>query len=319
MEKIIIDTDPGIDDAMAILFAAKAPSLEIVGLTTVLGNASIEGTTRNALYLVERFGLDAPVYQGAAAPLRLPVEPPPDFVHGKNGMGDVDIKEPTLRPQRQDAADFICEAVRSSPGEVTIVALGRLTNLAIALKRAPDIAGLVKRIVVMGGSLGRGGFGGNVSPVAEANIAGDPDAADIVFQAQWPLVMVGLDVTMNVKITEPFMVRLAEEGGEAGAFLYDATRFYAASYKNRFGYDWFPMHDPTTFAYVVAPHLFETETGALRAVSDGIAMGQTILAPAGSNYPMPGWDGPANKSVCVDVKSSDVLDLFIETLIEGAG
>jgi len=227
--KVIFDTDPGVDDAMALLFLHYAREVELVGITTTFGNGRIDTTTWNALYLTERFGIDAPVASGPATPLVGPAPPPTDFVHGANGLGDVPL--PTTlgrKPDPRPAHRFIIDMVRAHPGEITIVAVGRMTNLALALREDPAIAGLVRAIVIMGGAFGHNGFHGNVTPVAEANIHGDPLAADEVFGGTWPITVVGLDVTQRTQMTTDYLEALAKDGGEAGQFIWDITRFYVA-------------------------------------------------------------------------------------------
>lgn len=315
-QKIIIDTDPGIDDAMALLFAHRAPSIELVGITTTYGNATIEQTTRNANYLVDRFGLDCPVHMGSGRPLFADPEPPADFVHGSDGLGEAGLVIPKLSDDGGDAVAFLIDTLRANPGEITIVAVGRMTNLALALSRAPEIVSLVKAVVIMGGALGRGGFGGNVTPCAEANIIGDPHAADRVLRAAWPVTMVGLDVTMKTVMTPSRIDELKRRGGETGEFLHAISRFYQAFYTNNHGLEGFAVHDSSAVAYVLAPELFTTEAGGLRVVTEGIAYGQTLLAPAGKSYHLPVWQGLAEQQACVDVNADGVLDLYMSTLLD---
>jgi inosine-uridine nucleoside N-ribohydrolase len=196
MKKIVIDTDPGIDDAMAIHLAFAHPGLEVLGLTTVFGNVHVEKATRNALALAEMACAACPVAQGAVAPLVRPAEPPGYHVHGDEGFGDLPAPTHARRTDPRDAAGFLIETVRAHPGEVTLVALGPLTNLALALRRDPEIAGKVERVVVMGGAVA---CRGNVTEWAEANIWHDPDAAAEVLSARWPATLVGLDVTERTR------------------------------------------------------------------------------------------------------------------------
>lgn len=198
-QKIIFDTDPGIDDAMALLFIEASPALDLLAITTIFGNADIETTTRNALYLKQRFGLSAPVYKGTDKPLTRPRNPSPTFVHGENGLGDVELTGLVpAQPEAKPAYQAIIDIARQHPGEVTLVAVGPLTNLALALKADPEVATLLKAVVIMGGAFGVAGKPGNVTPVAEANIWNDPEAADLVFTAPWALTAVSLDVTTQV-------------------------------------------------------------------------------------------------------------------------
>ncbi|MEM7221225.1 MAG: nucleoside hydrolase [Pseudomonadota bacterium] len=314
--KIIIDTDPGIDDAMALLFAARAPQIDLVGITTTFGNALIDQTTRNAHYLNERFDLGAPVHTGAARPLFADLDPPADFVHGSDGLGQAGLVIPDVAGDAGDGVQFLIDQLRAHPGEITVVAIGRLTNLALALARAPDIVDLVKSVVIMGGALGRGGFGGNVTPVAEANVIGDPHAADRVLRAAWPVVMVGLDVTMQTVMMQGLVEDLRDNGGETGEFIYAITRFYQKFYKDNHGLEGFAVHDSSAVAYLLAPDLFKTEAGGLRVMTEGLAYGQTVLAPAGKTYPIPGWQDLQEQHACVDVRADAVLDLIMTTLLD---
>lgn len=308
--KILFDTDPGVDDAMALLMLARDPRAELVGITTVFGNAPTEITTRNALALCERFGIEVPVARGAAQALVKPKGDYPEMIHGHDGMGNTGIAP--ARQRKADAAaapQFIAEMARRLEGELVIVAVGPLTNLAQALRHDPQIAQRVQRVVVMGGAFGTLGHTGNVSPVAEANIANDPHAADVVLGAAWPVSVVGLDVTHQVLMTNDYLASLGERGGEEGRFIWDITRCYEDFYLARTGGGIF-SHDPTAVACALAPQLFVQRAGAVRVVPDGIAAGQTIQAVQGRSFPATDWDGLPVQSVCVGVDSERVLAEF---------
>ena len=313
-EKIIFDTDPGIDDAMALLFAHQSPAIDIVGVTTVLGNGTIDRVTENALYICERFGIDAPVHQGAAAPLLVEADDPPAFVHGDDALGNIQPATPTHTIGDQYAAGYIVDTILQHPHDITLVAVGRLTNLAMALRINPDIAGLVKQVVIMGGALGTNRFTGNVSPVAEANIHGDPHAADIVMTAPWPVTLVGLDVTMQCVMGSDQLANLRTCAGEAGEFIWEITRHYENFYRNTHGVDGFAVHDSCAVAYVLAPDLFEVERGRVRVVTDGISRGQTIFVPAEKKFPPSAWDDIPSQLGCVGVDAPALLALYQETL-----
>jgi inosine-uridine nucleoside N-ribohydrolase len=312
--KIIFDTDPGIDDAMALLFAHYAQDIEIVGITTVLGNGTIETVTSNALYICERFTIPAPVYQGAAAPLLVAADEPPAFVHGDDGLGNIQPTQPTHTIGDQYAAGFIVDTILQYPHEITLVAVGRLTNLAMALRINPEIASLVKEVVIMGGALGSNAHTGNVTPVAEANIFGDPHAADIVVTAPWPVTLVGLDVTMDCIMLRSQMQRIRKTAGAAGEFIWDISRHYEAYYYGSRGVEGFPMHDSCAVAYLLAPELFEVKQGTLRVATEGITRGQTILVPPDRKFPAGAWEGMPMQSGCVGIKPESVLALYEETL-----
>jgi len=319
-QKILYDTDPGVDDAMALLLLARHPDVELVGVTAVFGNATIETTTRNALYLKQLFGFDAPVARGAAKALNAPELPTgAAFVHGDNGLGNIPIPEVTEKVDPRSAAQLIVDVVRANPGEVTIVAVGRMTNLAEAIALDPGIVPLVKAVSVMGGAFGRNGHSGNVTPVAEANIIGDPVAADIVFGADWPMTIVGLDVTHESVMTDAYMQDLVAHAGADGAFLWEVSRFYAKFYTSSKQFlNGFAVHDSSAVAAVLHPKFFTFERGAVRVIPDGIAKGQTILRPEGYFDHAKDWDGRPSCRVAVTVDDAAFLKFYRDTIVNGA-
>jgi inosine-uridine nucleoside N-ribohydrolase len=247
--RIILDTDPGVDDAIAIFLALRSPEFHVEALTPVCGNVPLSLTLPNALRLVEIAGrTDIPVAAGAATPLvrRLVTA---KYAHGNNGLGGVDFPEPKLKPVSETATELIRRIVRANPGEISIVAIGPLTNVATVLKSDPTIAPLIKSIVIMGGSLS----GGNITPAAEFNFYVDPEAARIVFDSGIPLTMVGLDVTRKVIIREE-QVRALEAAQNpvsqaAGKILRaNLDRLSKAGTANGFA-----MHDPLTVAQLIDP------------------------------------------------------------------
>jgi inosine-uridine nucleoside N-ribohydrolase len=198
VSRVIIDTDPGIDDAFALLLAMRSPELKIEAITPVAGNVPLELTLPNALRMVEIAGrTDIPVAAGARAPLmrRLVTA---SYVHGENGLGGAVFPEPTTKPVATPAAELIREIIRKYPHEITLITIGPLTNIATALSSDPDLAGMTRAVVMMGGSLS----GGNITPAAEFNVYVDPEAARIVFQSGIPITMVGLDVTRKTALTD---------------------------------------------------------------------------------------------------------------------
>jgi len=306
--KILFDTDPGIDDAMALLMLARDPRAELVGVTTVFGNASIETTTHNALALCERFGLEVPVARGAAQALVRPVGDFPEVVHGRDGMGNTNVLPPARRrgAERQTAPQLISELARRHSGELVLVAVGPLTNLALALRDDPQLIEHVQKVVVMGGAFGVNGHSGNVSPVAEANAASDPHAADLVFTSRWDVIIVGLDVTHEVLMDSAYLDTLGRDGGDEGAFIREITRHYESFYNTRTGGGIY-SHDPSAVACALDPGAFTLRSGAVRVVGDGIAAGQTIQSIAGRAFPATDWDGLPVQSVCVGVDAPRLL------------
>lgn len=305
-QKIIIDCDPGIDDALAIILAVESPGIELLGLTTVFGNADVETTTRNALRVSELIGGEVPVAMGAAKPLVVPSREHPDFVHGKDGLGNTDQPEASLQPLGMSAAEFIVEKVKEMPGEITLMGIGPLTNLADALALDPTIAGDVKAVVVMGGVLYRPG---NVTPVAEANMYSDPHAADQVMTAAWDVTMVGLDVTLEVFMDRSFLGEIREGNPRYGPFLFDTHQFYIDFYSSReMDREGCPVHDSSALMYIIDPGLFKSTAGPLRVVSEGIAMGQTILAAYEYQYELEPWAGETRVTVPLEVDCGRFLE-----------
>nr|WP_296001768.1 nucleoside hydrolase [Rugamonas sp.] len=308
-KKIIFDTDPGIDDAMALLFLSRAPQLQLLGITTAMGNGYIEATTRNALYLRDRFGLSVPVAQGASRPLEGEPTEPPTWVHGDNALGDIAVPaDSASTPHALPAHRFLIDMIRSHPHEITIIAVARLTNLALALREAPEIAGLVKQVVVMGGAFGTHGHSGNVTPLAEANIAGDPLAAEEVFGAAWPLAIIGLDVTQQTQMDDAYLRGLVDDGGEAGQFIWDISRVYAAFHVGVGVSGGFYVHDSSAVAYAIDPTLFSASAGPVRVVTDGFAAGHTIQSRPGA------WGQRPAVQVCREVDSARLLALYRRVL-----
>ena len=196
-QKIIIDCDPGIDDALALVFAHGDPGLEVCGITTVAGNVGLDRTTANALRVRDFIGMrDVPVIPGCAGPLLRPALDAAR-VHGASGLAGARLPGPVSEPAAGHAVDYLIETISAAPGEITLIAVGPLTNIALAIRREPLLAGRVRDFVIMGGSAGRG----NVTPAAEFNIAADPEAAAIVFGAGWTVTMVGLDATLRARAT----------------------------------------------------------------------------------------------------------------------
>ena len=313
--RIIYDTDPGIDDAIALVFLARHPEIGLVGVTSVFGNADIDTTTTNARYLASRFAPDVPVARGAAAPLRRPPPEPIAHIHGKDALGEIErIGHVDKQEDARAAHRFIIDTVRAHPGEITLLAVGPLTNLALALKEDPGIAALVREVVVMGGAFGIHGVLGNATPAAEANMHGDPDAADIVFGAPWNVSIVGLDVTHETVMTRAFLASLRDAAGDAGRFVWDVSRFYEVFHADDGLPDGIYAHDYSAAAFVVARELYTTRRGPVRVLTEGIAAGLTIQKPDSMHAHAPDWDARPDCTACIGVDAHAVLDLFANTL-----
>ncbi len=315
MKKVIFDTDLGIDDAMALLFLHFSPHIELIGICTGVGNAPVELTTRNCLYMKERFDIAAGVYRGAAAGINgeNPL-PPPEMIHGRDGLGNIGLPAVKIKEEPLTAVQYLIEAVNEQPGEITLVTVGRLTNLAQALQQEPDLASKIKEVVIMGGAIGRHGHSGNVSPVAEANIYGDPLAADQVLCSEVRVTVVGLDVTQQVVMDQDYFNRLREHGGEVGEFVYDISRLYTQFYNAHVGIDGCYVHDASACIYAAQPDLFTIEQGSFRVPTSGPGCGQTIFSPQGREWFTSDWENVPIKNVCVDVQAQAVLELYFDTL-----
>ncbi|WP_282040220.1 nucleoside hydrolase [Halomonas alimentaria] len=309
---IIFDTDPGVDDAQAIAIALRHPEIELLGMTTTYGNVDVEVATRNALLLAQLAGRDdVPVAQGAAAPMVKARHAPPAHIHGANGLGDIALPEVEGRADPRSAAQFIVDTVSARPGEVTLVAVGPLGNLAAALQLDPAIIDKVKQVVIMGGSVREGG---NVTPVAEANMFNDPDAASRVLTAGWPLTLVGLDVTHRCVLTPGHMTRIEAGQGELGQVLAGSYAFYRDFYHEFLGIDGCCPHDSCALAWLLRPELFTTARGHLTVATEGDAEGQTIFAPEGRGFIEARWSRTPLVQVCLGVDGEAVSDWIADVL-----
>ncbi len=253
---LIIDCDPGVDDATALLMAFASPELELLAITTVAGNVSAELTARNACLVRQIAGReDVPVFAGAAQPLvRVPVEA--GHFHGESGLGSLPLFEPMRPPAEGHAANVIVETVMARPaGTVTMVTIGPMTNLALAMRLEPRLAGRLARIVAMGGARREGG---NITASAEYNIYADPHAAHVVFESGCPVVVMGLDATHQVRATETRIAAIEAVGTRAAEAVAELLRFSRRVERDVvWGLD-APLHDPCTIAYLLKPELFET-------------------------------------------------------------
>ncbi|MCW8328470.1 nucleoside hydrolase [Photobacterium sp. SDRW27] len=315
-KKIILDTDPGIDDAMAILFAEAHPDIELVGITTVYGNATIENGTRNALYLKEEFNFRCDIAKGTEKPLQRPPVGATVVVHGETGFGDLHSSEPThASADPRPAYQYIIDTIKANPGEITLVAVGPLTNLALALEADPAITSLVKEVVIMGGAFGMNNHRGNVTPFAEANIHDDPHAADKVFTANWPVVIIGLDVTEESFFSSDYIDELKSAGGKVGEFIWDVSRYYLRFYANKLGLHGCHVHDPSAIAYVINPELFTLREGPVRVVTDGPAEGLTLQKFDDRGYQTDEWKNMPAQQVGIAVDDQALLALYRESII----
>ncbi len=298
---IVIDCEPGHDDAIAILLALASPEVELRGITTVAGNQTLEKTTRNALKVLELAGrTDVPVAAGAAAPLERTLRVAA-HVHGESGLDGPDLPEPETRPVEQPAADFLAELIE--PG-VVLVPTGPLTNVALLLQRHPDVKERLERIVWMGGAIAEG----NVTPAAEFNAFVDPEAAAVVFASGIPVTMIGLDVTHMALFTREHADRLRGTG-RAGRVVAELSDFFQLFHERRYGFAGSPIHDALAVADVIDPTLVtrlacnvEIETAS--QYCDGRTVVDRWLVT----------DRPRNAHVGIDVDAPRFLDLLVERI-----
>lgn len=253
--KIILDSDPGHDDAVAILLALGNPSIDLLGVTTVGGNQSLDKVTYNARAVLEKaHATDVPVHAGCDRPLVRPLEVAAS-IHGQTGLDGVDLPVPTRPLDSGHAVDWIIETIMDNePGTITLVPTGPLTNIAMAARKEPRIVERVREVVLMGG----GYHTGNWSPVAEFNIKVDPEAARVVFNAPWPVTMVGLDLTHQALCTPEVQERIRSIGTDLSTFVSGLMDFFRKSYQNNQDFVDPPVHDPCTVAYLIDPDIVKT-------------------------------------------------------------
>ncbi|MFC5848286.1 nucleoside hydrolase [Deinococcus petrolearius] len=304
---VILDGDPGVDDAAAWLLAFASPELRVLGVTTTHGNVGLDRTTHNAGVILALGGKAArgvPLFAGADRPLlRAPEEA--HAVHGHSGLPARDLPAPLRPPEAEHAALFLIRAARAAPGEVTLIATGPLTNLALALRLAPDLAGLLREVVWMGGGTGQG----NRTPAAEANALTDPHAAAVVFGSGMPLRMVGLNVTMRCIAGPERVAALRAPGNRAGAVTAELLEFYADFYRRRYGLSGGAMHDPLAVAAALRPELLTWQALPVTVdTAEGPNLGRTVC----DLYGVTG--APANARVAVDVDAPAFFELFTERL-----
>lgn len=319
--KVIYDTDPGVDDAMALYYALAHPGIDVVGITTTFGNVTVAQAASNALYLTAIAGqAHIPVTRGVASPMVRQSDAKFDFIHGADGLGNLPARVATSNQlDASSSAQFIVDMARAQPGQITLVAVGPLGNVALALQLEPELPRLLKEVIIMGGAVL---VPGNVSPVAEANIWNDPHAADLVFIAGFKLTMVGLDVTHRVIVPVVLVKSIADKQRHiATDVLAHAVGFYADFYSGLyphvaevhgcFG------HDVLAFICLTNRGLFTLESGPVRVVLDGIAQGQTIMSNKPPiEYPQPGWDADSPLiDVCMAVDAEACLQVFAQTLM----
>jgi inosine-uridine nucleoside N-ribohydrolase len=318
--KVILDTDPGADDAMAILLALNSPEIDVKALTVVAGNVIVEQGFENARKLASLAGrCDIPVARGAAQPLAQKLVTA-EYFHGRSGLGDVELSAPACPADPRFAPDLLIELIHQYPNQITLVPVGPLTNIALALAQDPSIVPLVKEVVLMGGSIS----GGNATAAAEANIYNDPEAARAVFEAGWPLTMVGLNVTERTLFTRANLVQLAKSPGRQNDFAVGVLSFMV-DLAEKLGAEGTPMHDPLAVGAVVDRSLITTRAMRVDVETRGEhTRGETVASRRnssdrkvlrGNRYVIEGIEKvQPNVQVAVESEADRFIRLFIGRL-----
>jgi inosine-uridine nucleoside N-ribohydrolase len=301
---VFIDCDPGHDDAIALLLALASPEVELLGVTTVSGNQTLEKTTANAIRVLELVGRgEIPVAAGADRPLERELFVA-SYVHGETGLDGPDLPPPQADPVAEHAADFLAERVLGSSSPVTLVPTGPLTNIAVFLERHQDAAARLERIVLMGGAIAEG----NVTPAAEFNIWADPEAAHTVFRSGLEVTMIGLDVTHKALMTPEHGARL-RAAGRTGTVVAELLDFFSAFHREVYGFGGSPVHDAVAVAHVLRPELVETKHRNVEIETDSeLCRGRTVVDL---------WrrtDREPNAHVAVDIDADGFLELLVERL-----
>ena len=305
-KKIILDCDPGHDDAIALLLAHGNPNIELLAVTTVVGNQTLNKVTRNALSVARIANItNVPFAAGAVRPLVRNIEIAPD-IHGDSGLDGPVLPEPTIELDNRHAIDLIIDIIMSHPPKtVTLVPTGGLTNIAMAVRKEPKIAERVKEVVLMGG----GYHVGNWSAVAEFNIKIDPEAAHIVFNEKWPLTMVGLDLTHQALATPEVIEKIAAIKTKPAKFVLEMLEFFGKMYKQAQGFTYPPVHDPCAVAYVINPELIKTK----RVPVDIELTGTLTLGMTVADFRFPA-DERCHTQVATELDHTGFWDLIVDSL-----
>jgi len=319
-KKIIIDTDPGTDDAMAIMLALNSPELDVRALTVVPGNVTAKQGLENALRMLSLANrCDIPVAAGAQHPLFQKLITA-EFWHGKNGLANIELPPGKCKVDSRFGPDLIIEMVHAAPHEITLVPIGPLTNIALAIEKDPSIVPLVKEVIIMGGSIN----GGNSTAAAEANIYNDPEAAQIVFQAGWPLTMVGMDIGDKTLLSSKYLEQLGRTHGPVNDFIYKVAHFLV-DLSAQFGSDGTPMYDPLAVGVAIDASLVKAPPMHVDVETRGeFSRGETVAnrrnaiernVPHGDRYVVEGVDKvQPNAKVCVEVEADRFLQLFVSRI-----
>ena len=304
-QRVILDCDPGHDDAIALLLAAHAPNLKLEAITTVAGNQTVDKTSRNALRLCTLAGIrDVPIAAGMDRPMARERHTAP-AIHGETGLDGPDLPEPDLALAPVHGVDLLIDLLRASDGDITVIATGPLTNIAMAMRREPRIVPKIQRIVLMGGAIGLG----NWTPAAEFNIFVDPEAAHVVFTCGRPVTMVPLEVTHQAQATDAVRERIRALGTPVARAVDDMLEFFASTYHKVFGFSAPPVHDPCAVAHVIDPTLLHAKPMCVEIELKGEhTAGRTVCDVHGVLHREP------NAEVGLRIDVPRFWDLLIETL-----
>ena len=304
-KRIIIDTDPGVDDSFTFLLALASPEIKLEALTTTQGNVTVEKATRNALSVLELGGAGhIPVAKGSVLPLVQPLRASA-YVHGESGIGNAQLPEPQTKPVQGHAVDYLIDRVIAEPNEVSIFPIGPMTNIAMAIRKEPRFAKSVKELVIMGGAIQEGG---NMTPLAEFNIYVDPHAAHIVFHSGIPITLIPLDVTHKCLIKQEHVDRLLKINSPVTRFIKDAIDVYLKA-SLELGYEGCALHDPLTLATIIAPELLTLKEYYVDVdISGGVSMGKTFADIFNV------MKKPANMKVAMNVRGEDFIELFLQRM-----
>jgi len=319
-KKIIFDTDPGTDDAMALMLALNSPELDVRAITVVPGNVTARQGLENALRMMSLANrCDVPIAAGAQHPLFQKLITA-EFWHGRNGLANIELPPSKCKVDARFGPDLIIDMVHAAPHEITLVAVGPLTNIALAVEKDPSIVPLAKEVIIMGGSV----TGGNVNASAEANIYNDPEAAQIVFQAGWPLTMVGLDVGDKTLLSKKYLDQLGQTHGPLNDFIYQVAH-YLIDLSAQFGSDGTPMYDPLAVGVAIDSTLVKAPAMRVDVETRGeFTRGETVAnrhgmvernVLHGDRYVIEGVDKTEpNAKVCIDVDADRFLQLFVSRI-----
>ena len=305
-KRIIIDTDPGVDDALTFLLAFASPEIQIEALTTTQGNVTVEKATQNALATLGFLSAShIPVAKGCVLPIVGPLLAS-DHVHGQSGIGNAKLPQPTSHPVSQHAIDYLIERFLAEPGELSLFTIGPLSNVALAIRKEPRFASAIKEMVIMGGAIREGG---NITAQAEFNIYTDPHAAHIVFHSGIPITLIPLDVTHKCMLYRKDVQRLQKINSPISQFIEDATAVYLEFTKEKTGIDGCALHDPLTLATIIAPELLTLKEHYVDVdISGGISTGKTFADFYRTT------EKPANMKVALDVRGEEFVELFLQRM-----